>query len=115
MPDREFLSMSYLLILTTMPDRDSAERLAAGLIEQSLAACVNILPEMQSIYRWQGERQQGTEHQLIIKTCANQYENVEKWIKNKHPYELPEILAIPIQNGLGGYLEWINENCGNAE
>jgi periplasmic divalent cation tolerance protein len=115
MPDGEILSMSHLIILTTMPDRESAQRLAEGLIEHSIAACVNILPEMQSIYRWNGERQQGSEHQLIIKTCSDQYENVEKWIQNKHPYELPEILAIPIQYGLGEYLEWINENCGNAE
>lgn len=115
MPGGELVPVSYLIVLTTMPDEDSAQRLANGLVENSMAACVNILPEMQSIYTWKGERQQGSEHQLIIKTRADQYESVEKWIKNEHPYELPEILAIPIQNGLNEYLAWVNENCGTQE
>jgi periplasmic divalent cation tolerance protein len=107
--------MTHLIVLTTMPDMDSAQRLAEGLVDESLAACVNILPQMQSIYNWKRERQQGSEHQLIIKTSADQYENIEKWIKNQHPYELPEILAIPIQKGLEEYLEWVNENCGTKK
>ena len=104
--------MSHLVVLTTMPNQAAAEQLAHGLIDQSLAACVNILPLMQSIYCWQGERQQGSEHQLIIKTHAERYEDVEKFIKNEHPYELPEIIALPVQRGLGDYLGWISENCG---
>ena len=103
--------MSHLIVMTTMPDMASAEQLADNLIENSLAACVNILPAMQSIYRWQGERQQGTEHQLMIKTCADRYKEIEKFIKKHHPYELPEIIGLPIQHGLTGYLSWITENC----
>jgi periplasmic divalent cation tolerance protein len=115
MVNQEFLPVSYVIVLTTMPDLASAQQMANELIEESLAACVNILPEMRSIYRWKDEIQQGNEHQLIIKTCASEYENVENWIKNKHPYELPEILAVPIQRGLEGYLGWVSDNCGNTE
>ena len=104
--------MSFLLVLTTMPDQASAEQLANGLIDESLAACVNILPAMQSIYCWKGERQQGMEHQLVIKTHAERYADVEKFIKNAHPYELPEIIALPVQQGLEDYLGWVAENCG---
>jgi periplasmic divalent cation tolerance protein len=103
--------MSHLIVMTTMPDMASAQLLADNLIENSLAACVNILPAMQSIYRWQGERQQGTEHQLIIKTCAHRYREIENFIGKHHPYELPEIIGLPIQHGLTGYLSWITENC----
>ena len=105
--------MSHLIVMTTMPDTPSAEQLADQLIAQSLAACVNILPAMQSIYRWQGKRQQGTEHQLIIKTSAHRYKDIEKFIKNIHPYELPEIIALPVQHGLPDYLNWVTENCEN--
>jgi periplasmic divalent cation tolerance protein len=103
--------MNHLIVMTTMPDMASAEQLADNLIENSLAACVNILPAMQSIYRWQGKRQQGTEHQLMIKTCADRYKEIEKFIKKHHPYELPEIIGLPIQHGLTDYLSWITENC----
>lgn len=103
--------MSHIIVMTTMPDMASAEQLADNLVENSLAACVNILPAMQSIYRWQGERQQGAEHQLIIKTCASRYEEIEKFIEKHHPYELPEIIGLPIQHGLTAYLGWITENC----
>jgi len=103
--------MNHLIVMTTMPDMASAELLANRLIEESLAACVNILPAMQSIYCWQGERQQGTEHQLIIKTSADCYKDIENLIKNTHPYELPEIIALPVQHGLPDYLNWVTENC----
>ena len=103
--------MNHLIVMTTMPDMPSAERLAEGLVSRSLAACVNILPAMQSIYEWKGELQHGTEHQLLIKTLKSRYSAVEQFITDSHPYELPEILAIPIQQGLTQYLDWISENC----
>ena len=103
------MSGDHLLVMTTSPDAQTAERLAALLVDESLAACVNILPPMQSIYRWQGERQQGEEHQLLIKTCDDRYTEIENYIKKHHPYELPEILGLPIQRGLTEYLGWVTD------
>ena len=113
MPACQSVPVNQLIVLTTMPDEASAEQLAKALIERSLAACVNILPRMKSIYRWKDRLEQGTEHQLLIKTLSEKYEDVENFIKNAHPYELPEILAIPVEKGLPGYLGWIADNCEN--
>ena len=102
--------MSHLIVLTSMPDIASAEQLADELIDASLAACVNILPAMQSIYDWQGKRHQAKEHQLIIKTSNERYAELENMIKKRHPYTLPEIISIPVQRGLPAYLAWITES-----
>lgn len=101
------MSQPNLLVFTTMPDKASAEQLAKNLVKSQQAACVNILPEMTSIYRWQGESNQDTEHSLIIKTTQNQYDALQTAIHNQHPYELPEIIAVPITKGLPAYLDWI--------
>ena len=98
-----------------MPDMASAEQLAEALVDHSLAACVNILPAMQSIYRWQGKQQKGTEHQLIIKTCANRYQTIENFIKDNHPYELPEIIGLPVDHGLQRYLDWVTETTRETD
>jgi len=103
--------MNHMIVMTTMPDMASAEELADNLVGDSLAACVNILPVMKSIYRWQGKCQHGAEHQLIIKTCADRYKEIESYIEKHHPYELPEIIGLPIQQGLAAYLTWVTENC----
>ena len=102
-------------MMTTMPDMDSAEQLAKALVDHSLAACVNILPEMQSIYRWQGKQRHGSEHQLIIKTHADCYQAIEDYIKENHPYELPEIISLPIEQGLQGYLDWVTETTRKTD
>lgn len=102
-------------MLTTMPDMASAEQLAKALVDQSLAACVNILPAMQSIYRWQGKQQQETEHQLIIKTRASRYQAIENFIKDNHPYELPEIIGLPVEHGLQRYLDWVTETTRETD
>lgn len=104
------LLMKNCIVLTTVPNVSVAEQLAVGLVEQSLAACVNILPAMQSIYYWQGQLQQEAEHQLIIKTTESAYKDIEKFIKNTHPYTLPEIIALPIQSGSEDYLNWVTQN-----
>ncbi len=97
------------IVLTTWPDLPGAKALAETLIEQKLAACVNVLPAMTSIYQWQGKLEQGTEHQLIIKTRQSLWDDLVATIAQRHPYELPEILAIPVTAGLPGYLSWIDE------
>lgn len=94
--------------MTTAPDKEAAEHLAKHLVEHGMAACVNISGEITSVYRWQGKLEQGTEHQLTIKTTPARYQEVERLIREKHSYELPEILAIPVSLGLPAYLEWVN-------
>jgi len=99
--------MSALLVLTNLPDRAAAERIADLLIEQKLAACVNILAPCRSVYRWKGAVQHDEEHPLLVKTTAERYAELERAIRGAHPYELPEIIAVPIERGLPGYLDWV--------
>lgn len=100
----------HLLVLTTHSDREDAERLATKLVQNKLAACVNLLPAMRSFYVWKGQPISGDEHLLIIKTHVDRYEELEKMILASHPYELPEIIATPITQGLSGYLDWIESS-----
>ena len=99
----------HLVVFTTLPDAGQAETLAQALVEQNLAACVNILPPVTSVYRWQGELQQDREQLLLIKTRAARYDALMTAIKAQHPYELPEIIALPITAGLPAYLNWIDD------
>ena len=99
--------MSSLLVITNLPDRESAEKLAVLLVERRLAACVNILAPCASVYRWQGEIQRDEEHPLLIKTAQDRYAELEASIRANHPYELPEIIAVPLVQGLPAYLHWI--------
>src|SRR5437879_3304513 len=99
--------MKSFLVLTNVPDRASAERIAELLIENRLAACVNILAPCRSVYRWQGAVQHDEEHPVLIKTTAGRYPDLEKAIRAAHPYELPEIIAVPIEQGLLQYLAWV--------
>lgn len=96
-----------VIILTNLPDRASALKLAGELVEQRLAACVNVLAEGTSVYRWKGEIESATEVPVLIKTRAERYAEVEAAIRSLHPYELPEIVAVPVVRGLDEYLEWV--------
>lgn len=100
--------MSSLLVLTNLPDRASAERLAESLVERRLAACVNILAPCRSVYRWKGALQRDEEYPLLAKTSAERYPALEAAIREAHPYELPEIIAVPIERGLPAYLAWVD-------
>jgi periplasmic divalent cation tolerance protein len=99
--------MSSLLVLTNLPDRAAAERIADALIGQQLAACVNILAPCRSVYRWKDVVQHDEEHPLLIKTTAERYAALEQALRAAHPYELPEIIAVPIERGLPAYLAWV--------
>jgi periplasmic divalent cation tolerance protein len=99
--------MSILLVLTNLPDRAAAERLADTLIENHLAACVNILAPCRSVYRWKGAVQHDEEHPLLIKSTTERYAALEAAICAGHPYDLPEIIAVPVERGLPAYLEWV--------
>lgn len=99
--------MGVLLVLTNLPDRAAAERLADLVVAKNLAACVNILAPCRSVYRWKGEVQHDDEHPLLIKTTTERYGALEQTLRDGHPYELPEIIAVPIERGLPAYLEWV--------
>ena len=96
-----------LLALTSLPDAASAETLASALVEARLAACVNVLAPCLSIYRWQDKIERATETPLLIKTDAARYPALEAAIRAWHPYETPEIIALPITRGLPDYLTWL--------
>ena len=98
----------YQIILCTCPDKDTAEMLARLLITGKLAACVNILPGITSIYLWQDLIESANDHLLLIKANKTCYQAIEELLKQHHPYELPEIIAVPIENGLPEYLHWID-------
>lgn len=97
-----------LLVITNLPDTQSASRLAQQLVEAHAAACVNILAPCTSTYRWQGKIESSTEVPLLIKSTRAAYPRLEKLIREAHPYELPEIIAVPVTAGLPAYLEWVS-------
>lgn len=96
-----------LIVTTNLPDAASAQMLADLLIEQRLAACVNILAPCRSVYRWHGKIEEATEVPLLIKTTAARYDALEACVRAHHPYELPEIVAVPITCGLAEYVAWV--------
>lgn len=102
------------LVLTHLPNHADAVRLARLLVEQKLAACVNIGSPVQSLYRWRGMIETATEIPLAIKTTQALYPKVEALIKENHPYELPEIVALELTAGLAHYLQWIVEETDHA-
>lgn len=96
-----------LIVLTNCPDDAVADRIARSLVEGGLAACVNRLAPAESIYRWQGAVERATETPLLIKTTRERYAEVERAVRALHPYEVPEIVAVPVACGLGAYLRWV--------
>ena len=100
--------MSALIVFTNAPDRATAEKIAHALVEAKLAACVNILAECTSVYRWEGKTETSREVPMLIKTRAAIYNEVEALVKSLHPYELPEIIAVSLERGLSDYLDWVN-------
>ena len=103
-----------LVVLTTLPDRGAATTLARALVERRLAACVNVLAECTSIYRWQGAVEDAQEVPLLIKTRALLYDQLQAAIQELHPYELPEIIAVPVAQGSDEYLQWVGESTSIA-
>jgi periplasmic divalent cation tolerance protein len=103
-----------LLVLTTMPEREAALELARVLVEKRLAACVNILSGCTSVYRWEDNLERAEEVPLLIKTRAGRYAELEAAIRSLHPYELPEIIAVPIVQGFADYLGWVAEETAIA-
>ena len=106
-PDRYPMRMSVLICLSTCPDAACADRIATALVEERLAACVNMLPGVRSTYRWQGQVQRDDEILLIIKTTRDRLDALRERLPILHPYELPELIAVEATGGLPAYLDWI--------
>ena len=101
-----------VIVFTTFPSDGDADALARSLVSERLAACVNILPQMQSIYRWEGAVETASERQLIIKTEESQLESLKKRLTTLHPYDVPEMLVLAVTDGGVSYLRWISESVG---
>jgi periplasmic divalent cation tolerance protein len=98
---------AILLCYCTCPNAESAKHLAEALVGESLAACVNRIPGIQSTYRWKGEVTTDAEELLLIKTTAEQFEALKERLLALHPYELPELIAVPVERGHAAYLDWV--------
>lgn len=101
--------MSYITIFSTASNIDEAKKIARELVKEKLAACVNIVDKIESIYEWKGEVQEDSEVLMIIKSKEEKFKTIEKKIKELHSYEVPEILSITITNGSSDYLNWIDD------
>ena len=107
--------MSALLCFCTCPDAATAERIAQTLVDERLAACVNVLPGLRSVYRWQGAVERTDEVLLLVKTGRERLEALTARVHALHPYELPELVAVEVAGGLGAYLDWVSEQTRVGE
>jgi periplasmic divalent cation tolerance protein len=112
MTDSAAIAPVCLLVHTTLPDLAQAERLAGLLVERGLVACASIQSPCRSLYRWQGQVESSEEIPLLLKTTAAAYPALAEVLRAEHPYELPEIIAVPVTHGLPDYLAWVAANVG---
>lgn len=103
--------MDVIAVLTNLPDSESAFNLARALVHRRLAACVNVLAPATSFYRWEGREEEAAEVPVIIKTVLERYPELEQAIRELHPYDLPEIIALPVRQGFENYLGWVRDEC----
>lgn len=104
-------SSAFVIVLSTYPADQDPQPLATALVDEHLAACVNVLPPMLSVYRWQGKVEHAREHQLIIKTRAARVEALTARLTSLHPYDVPEIVVLPISGGGERYLQWLHDSA----
>jgi uncharacterized protein involved in tolerance to divalent cations len=103
----------HCLVLSTVATPEDGERLARALVERRLAACVNVLPQVSSYYRWKGDVQRDEERLLVIKTRTDRFEDLRRVLVDLHPYEVPEVIALPIAAGHAAYLAWLDESVSS--
>ncbi len=104
------MSDNFYIVFTTCPSNESADRIAKLLIDQKLAACVNVFPGVHSYYHWKGKSEIAAEHLLLIKSRRDLFDALRTVITSAHPYELPEIIAVPLTAGNSPYLAWLDSN-----
>lgn len=105
------MAEEVLLVLSTFPDAEAAGRIAEQLVAEKLAACANILPAVRSIYRWQGKVEDATETMVFFKTTRNRFGDFRQKLRELHSCEVPEIVALPVAEGLPDYLRWVSDSC----
>ena len=103
-----------LLALSTFPDAETARQISHQLVTERFAACANILPAVQSIYRWKEKIEASTETFVLFKVSEDRRSAFQDKLRSLHPYDVPEIIFVPVAGGLPEYLEWVSENCGQA-
>jgi periplasmic divalent cation tolerance protein len=103
-----------IVVLMTAPTLEEARMLAEKLVESQLAACVQILPQMESVYRWQGKVERQPEHLLLAKTTADRFEELEREVRAMHSYDTPEIVSFPLTEGSSDYLQWLQESVNRS-
>lgn len=106
----QYVSGSSSVAFVTTPDSKTAKKLAHGLVERKLAACVNIIPQIQSIYLWEGKVNEDSEYLMMIKTKSNRIEELTKWVRDNHPYSVAEVITMPIEHGNPLYMKWLHES-----
>ena len=105
------MSEKVLLALSTFPDQETARRVSNDLVTKKLAACANILPGIESIYRWKEQIESGNETLVLFKLSEDRRSDFQEKLRSLHPYEVPEIIFVPVSSGLPEYLRWVGENC----
>jgi len=108
------MAEKILLALSTFPDAETARKISNQLVAEKLAACANILPSVESIYRWKEKIESGNETLVFFKLSKDGQSAFQEKLRSLHPYEVPEIIFVPVSNGLSEYLGWVVENCGQA-
>jgi len=108
------MSQKILLALSTFPDAEIARRISNQLVSERFAACANILLSVESIYRWKGKIESGNETLVLFKVSEDGQSAFQDKLRSIHPYDVPEIIFVPVANGLPEYLQWVAENCGQA-
>ena len=106
------MAEEVLTVFTTWPDLDTARTAARTLVEERLAACGNIVPGVESVYRWEGKVETGADVLVVFKTVIGSYQMFETRLRALHPYQVPEVLALRVTDGLPAYLRWVEQNCG---
>jgi periplasmic divalent cation tolerance protein len=103
-----------LLALSTFPDAEIARRISNELVSERFAACANMLPSVESIYRWKEKMESGNETLVFFKVSEDQQSAFQEKLRSLHPYDVPEIIFVPVASGLQEYLQWVSDNCGQA-
>jgi periplasmic divalent cation tolerance protein len=105
------MTVELLLAISTFPDAESAAAIASQLVDERLAACANIMPGVRSIYRWEGKIEDASETTVFFKTTAERRAAFQERLKSLHPYDVPEIIFLPVKDGLPAYLDWVAQSC----